>query len=131
VSVGESDVDLTGPTQGDRPSITVVEIPVDDLEEEDDPVDDDEDDDPTAPDPFVASVRPTMDIPTSDAIARRRAEARAQALMGEHKIYFSDPAGPGTLAEALNLLLHEGDVTAEFRDESGEDAHLLYRPNVR
>ncbi|HEX9325713.1 MAG TPA: hypothetical protein VF915_04300, partial [Reyranella sp.] len=37
-------------------------------------------------------------------LASRRAEARAEALRGEHQIYLSMAAGPGSLAEALNDL---------------------------
>jgi hypothetical protein len=101
------------------------------LEEEDeDPAEDleNEDEDPLAPDPFVSPIRPQDDTPSAQDLAQRRAEARAAGLSGEHKIYFSDLAGPGTLAEALNQLLKEGLVTAEFREVEGDDAHLIYRP---
>lgn len=104
-----------------------VESPEDD-EPEDIEDAEDMDDDPLAPDPFVSSVRPAMDTLSAADIARRREQALTAALNGEHKIYFSDSAGPGTLAEALNHLLQDGRVTAEFHDEDGEDAHLLYRP---
>jgi hypothetical protein len=65
-------------------------------------------------------------------LERRRAEAVETALSGEHRIFLNDTAGPGTLAEALNRLVREGRVTAEFQDGDREDGeaqpHILYRP---
>jgi hypothetical protein len=83
-----------------------------------------------APDPFVSDVRPALDALSPEALIALRAAARLEALSGEHKIYFSDPAGPGSLAEALNQLLQEGRVAAEFQDDNGDEAHLLYRPRA-
>ena len=113
-----------------QPAPPVIEAD-DILEEEDEDQAEDsenEDEDPLAPDPFVSPIRPQDDTPSAQDLARRRAEARAAGLQGAHKIYFSDSAGPGTLAEALNQLLKEGLVTAEFREVEGDDAHLIYRP---
>lgn len=79
------------------------------------------------PDPFITGVDSDPEVSLADAKALR-AEARAEALSGEHRIHLSSPAGPGTLAEALNLLLEEGLVEAQFV-ETGEDApYILYRP---
>jgi len=99
----------------------------DDDEENSEDDETDEEDDPLAPDPFVSPERPTQTPLTIEALAQKRAEAQAMALCGEHKIYLSDMAGPGTLAEALNQLLQEGKVTATFQDLEGEEPHLLYR----
>lgn len=124
-----ADVAPAGPVLAPEPvGLDALAAEDDDLEEEDQAISDDEDeDDPLAPDPFVSPIRPTEETLSAEDLAIRRAASRAAALIGEHKIYFSDTAGPGTLAEALNQLLQEGRVTAEFRDEGGEDAHLLYR----
>ncbi|MDR3511294.1 MAG: hypothetical protein P4L73_06650 [Caulobacteraceae bacterium] len=97
-------------------------------EDEPDELDGEEDDDPLAPDPFVHADGAALDEPPPDVLQQRRDEARADALGGEHKVYLSDAAGPGTLAEALNQLLQEGRVTAEFCEAGDMGPHLLYRP---
>jgi hypothetical protein len=63
----------------------------------------------------------------AEALERRRVESRTMALAGEHRIFLTEVAGPGSLAEALNRLVQEGLVTAEFQDD-GEASYLLYRP---
>lgn len=96
-------------------------------EDEDAGWEDEEIDDPDAPDPFITGA-PAEDETDLADLAERRAAARASALLGEQRIYLSMPAGPGSLAEALEQLAAEGLVTAEFVSE-GEDApHILYRP---
>jgi hypothetical protein len=87
---------------------------------------DDEPEDELTPDPFITATRPTPAEFSSDELEQRRSEAMAAALIGEHKILLSDLAGPGTLAEALNRLLQEGRVTAQFRDDGAEEPHLIY-----
>ena len=85
----------------------------------------------SAPDPFVTSQgsdEPT--ILSVEEIAHARQDARAKASTGEHKIYLTDPAGPGSLAEALSLLLEEGQVAADFHDDGLDEPYILYRPKV-
>jgi hypothetical protein len=100
---------------------------LDEDEDEDAGWEDEEVDDPDAPDPFITGSQAEDEADGAD-LAERRAAARAMALLGEQRIYLSMPAGPGSLAEALEQLAAEGLVTAEFVSE-GEDApHILYRP---
>ncbi len=105
--------------------------PIDEVEE-DEPEDDEaaEDEDAAEPDPFVSAERPQAETLSPEAVAERRAAALSEALAGPHRIFLSDEAGPGSLAEALKQLLDEGRVTVEFREEAedGDAAHLLYRP---
>lgn len=101
----------------------------DDWEEDEDWGGDEEDGvaDDAEPDPFISGT-PLPDAAASADVEALRAGARAEALGGEHRIYLSSPAGPGSLAEALNLLLGEGAVEAQFVDESDEGPYILYRP---
>ena len=92
---------------------------------------DDDGDNVSAPDPFVTSQgsdEPT--ILSVEEIAHARQDARAKASTGEHKIYLTDPAGPGSLAEALSLLLEEGQVAADFHDDGLDEPYILHRPKV-
>jgi hypothetical protein len=93
--------------------------------EEEEPYDDE---DVLEPDPFISTDAPAIEALSQDDIGRHRAEARALALSGDHRVLLSDIAGPGTLAEALNRLLQEGKVSAEFHDPEGEEPYLLYTP---
>lgn len=104
-------------------------IPDDDHEPEEDQLEEADDDaeDELAPDPFIATSRPTPTEFSSEGLEQQRAEALAAAQVGEHKISLSGVAGPGTLAEALNQLLLEGRITAEFCDSADEEPHLIYR----
>lgn len=96
--------------------------------EEDEPEEaDEEPEDELTPDPFIAEARPVPAEFSTEALEQRRSAALAAAQVGEHKIALSDVAGPGTLAEALNRLLQEGGVTAEFCDDGDEEPHLIYR----
>lgn len=97
-------------------------------EEEDDDAgwEDEEDLDLDEPDPFISGALAEDESVDADLEARRAA-AREAALAGEQRIYFSMPAGPGSLAEALNQLSAEGLVEAEFVDGDGEP-HIVYRP---
>ena len=101
----------------------------DDWEEDEDWGGDEEDGvaDDEGPDPFITGTT-LLDGPASADVEALRAQARAEALLGEHRVYLSSPAGPGSLAEALNLLLGEGFVEAQFVDEAEEDPYILYRP---
>jgi hypothetical protein len=79
-------------------------------------------------DPFISTEGTVIEALPLDDLGHLRAEARVLALSGEHRVLLSDVAGPGTLAEALNRLLQEGKVTAEFRDPEGEEPHIRYTP---
>jgi len=87
----------------------------------------DEDGDLEGPDPFISGER-AQDEPVDLDLEARRAAARAEALEGEQRIYLHTPAGPGSLAEALNQLLAEGLVQADFIDDAEGEPHILYRP---
>lgn len=87
----------------------------------------DEDGDLEGPDPFI-SGEPAEDEPVDLDLEARRAAARAEALEGEQRIYMRTPAGPGSLAEALNQLMAEGLVQAEFIESANDEPHILYRP---
>jgi hypothetical protein len=103
-------------------------------EDEDEAGGDDEGDEPldeeeTGPDPFVTPGAPTISSLAEREIGQERLAARAEALQGEHRIYISTVAGPGSLAEALNTLLAEGLVTAQFIDQGQEESFILYAPS--
>jgi hypothetical protein len=104
----------------------------DDEEADDLPSDEIDDDDPLIPDPFVSPDAPQIEALSPDVIGRQRAAALVEALSGEHRVFLAEPAGPGTLAEALNRLAQEGKVAAEFHDDPDEGPYLLYRlrPNA-
>ena len=118
------------PTQGAPPAdeARATEEPADDEPDEDGGWEDE--DDPDAPDPFINPSPAEIEPPDAD-LEQRRAEARAEALAGEHRVYLSMPAGPGSLAEALNQLSAEGLVEAEFVDDGDDEPHIRYRPATR
>ncbi len=106
---------------------------VEDADEEDDAGETEEGedgdlDDTAGPDPFISLQAAPLERLAPDQVAARRAEARALALNGEHRIFLTDAAGPGTVAEALNLLVEEGRVEAEFQEDGERPPHILYRP---
>jgi hypothetical protein len=76
----------------------------------------------------VSPARLAIERDLAEALRLRRAGSQAHALIGEHRIYLSDPTGPGSLAEALNTLVQQGQVTAEFLDDGEAGAFILYRP---
>ena len=123
------------PAAAAAPSVAEIERPkvtpeVDREPEEDEPGEaDEEPEDELTPDPFIAEARPAPAEFSTEGLEQRRSEALATAQIGEHKIPPSGHAGPGTLAEALNRLLQEGRVTAEFCDDGNEEPHLTYRQN--
>jgi hypothetical protein len=99
----------------------------DEQEDEDEGWEDEDDDELELPDPFISS--PPAQLETRDVnLYQRRADARADALSGEHRIYLSMPVGPGSLAEALHQLSAEGMVEAEFVDDGQREPHIHYRP---
>ena len=105
-----------------------------DEDEDEDEDGDDEGDEPLedemGPDPFVTQVAPVV-VPLADReITQERKDARAEAMRCEHRIYISSVAGPGSLAEALNTLLAEGLVTAQFVDQGAENSFILYTPTT-
>jgi len=115
-----------------EPTIDVGEPAGADDEEEEEPDDlppeeDFEDDDPSAPDPFVSPDAAPIEALSPDAVSQQRAEAMALALTGEHRVFLAESAGPGTLAEALNLLAQQGKVEAAFHEGEDDGPYLLYR----
>ena len=121
------------PAAAAAPTAVEIEPPKATPDDDDEPEDgepeeaDEEPEDDLTPDPFIAEARPTPAEFSSAGLEQRRSEALAAAQIGEHKILLCGLAGPGTLAEALNRLLQEGRVTAEFCDDGDEEPHLIYR----
>ncbi len=76
----------------------------------------------------VSPARMAIERDLAEALRLRRDESLADAMIGEHRIYLSDPTGPGSLAEALNVLVQQDLVTAEFQDDGEAGALILYRP---
>jgi hypothetical protein len=87
----------------------------------------DELEDPGAPDPFISPGLKPIGALTPDLVRKARAEALARAVVGEHRVYLSEAAGPGSLAEALDILQREVRLVSEFRDDD-EGPYILYRP---
>ena len=86
-----------------------------------------EDEDVDGPDPYIlgdsaAAVEPV------EPLAVQREMAKALALSGTHRLALSTPAGPGSLAEALNRLVQEGLVDATFVEAEADGPHMVYRP---
>lgn len=79
----------------------------------------------------VSSARMAIERALPETLRLRRAESLAEAMIGEHRIYLSDPTGPGSLAEALNTLVQQGRVTAKFQDDGEVGAFILYRAGAR
>ena len=98
-----------------------------DEEEPDDLPEDEIEEDPLAPDPFISPDAPSIEALSPESIALRRAEAMALASQGEHRVFLAEPAGPGSLAEALDDLAQQGKVAAEFHEDPDEGPYLLYR----
>ena len=69
-----------------------------------------------------------IDLPTNGEILCARAEAEHLALATAHRITPNDPAGPGSLAEALGRLEAEGRVHSEIVDDPEVGFCILYRP---
>lgn len=64
--------------------------------------------------------------PSPAPLVELRQRARAEALGKDHRLDLATAAGPGSLAEALNALVAEGLVEAQFIDHD-ETPYLLYR----
>lgn len=108
----------------------VSEVAVEPLDQDEDEWRDEEEDDPdSGPDPFISGVETVLELPAN--VEALREQARAAAVSGEHKLPLSSPAGPGSLAEALNALIAEGRVEAEFIDDPVEGPYMRYRPVLR
>jgi hypothetical protein len=90
-----------------------------------------DDEDLSEPDPFISDLGAPIEALSPDTIVQRRAEAMTLALGGDHRVFLSEAAGPGSLAEALNILAQEGKVTATFHDDETLGPYLLYTPMVR
>lgn len=110
----------------DANELEAAEADADEEDEEDEWADEEVEAFDDEPDPFITGTD-AAETAEVDVQALRTA-ARAEALSGPHRIYFSNPAGPGTLAEALNLLLEEGLVEAQFVESDDDAPHILYRP---
>ncbi len=113
-----------GPLSGSAEVAQEWEDAEDDWPEEDEEAADDE------PDPFITGASPPAE-PAGADLEDLRARARVEALSGEHRIALSSPAGPGSLAEALNLLHREGLVQAEYVEEGVEGPHLRYQLSAK
>lgn len=103
---------------------------VNDKEDEDDPDEEAFVEDTDQLGEAVSSARMAIERALAETLRLRRAESLAEAMIGEHRIYLSDPTGPGSLAEALNTLVQQGRVTAEFQDDGEVGAFILYRAGV-
>jgi hypothetical protein len=113
----------------DASAITASPVPELLTEEDEDDwgQDGDEEDLEGEPDPFIRGTAPEIDFHAADVRAMR-AKARADALSGEHRLLLSSTAGPGSLAEALNSLVAEGRVEAEFVDDPLDGPAMIFRP---
>ncbi len=69
-----------------------------------------------------------IDLPTAGELLDARSEAERLALAGSHRITPNDPAGPGSLAEALARLEAEGRVHSEVVDDPALGFYILYQP---
>ncbi len=69
-----------------------------------------------------------IDLPTAGELLDARSEAESLALAGSHRITPNDPAGPGSLAEALARLEAEGRVHSEVVDDPASGFYILYQP---
>jgi hypothetical protein len=95
-------------------------------EEERDP------EDAEALDPEAAlDARPDLDVIVAERLAgldAARDAAEAAALSGEQRVRLTDPAGPGTLAEALARLEISGRVTSRLEEDEDGAPVMIYRP---
>lgn len=76
-------------------------------------------------------ARPDLDVIVAARLARMgdfREEAERLALSGEQRVRLTDPAGPGTLAEALARLEQEGRVTSRLDEDEEGAPVLVYSP---
>ncbi len=71
-----------------------------------------------------------MNLPTAGELLDARSEADCLALAGSHRITPNDPAGPGSLAEALARLEAEGRVHSKVVDDPASGFYILYQPVV-
>ena len=97
----------------------------------DDDGEDPDDADAEGEDPTLGSGETLkIDLPTAGELRDARSEAVRLALAGSHRITPNDPAGPGSLAEALGRLEAEGRVQSEVVDDPNEGFYILYQPMV-
>jgi hypothetical protein len=102
-----------------------------DLAEDEDVVDE-SDDEIDEPDPTVGRYEELhVEILDAEKIGAQRTAAEAQALLGPHKIFPHDPAGPGSLAETLARLEADGRVTSRVCDDAESGFYVLYEPASR
>ena len=97
----------------------------------DDVGEDPDDTDAEEEDPTLGSGETLkIDLPTAGELLDARSEAESLALAGSHRITPNDPAGPGSLAEALARLEAEGRVHSEVVDDPASGFYILYQPVV-
>ena len=97
----------------------------------DDDGEDPDDIDTGSEDPTLGSGETLkIDLPTPGELLDARSEAERLALAGPHRITPNDPAGPGSLAEALGRLEAEGRVYSEVVDDPDVGFYILYRPGA-
>ncbi|MHB8283981.1 MAG: hypothetical protein ACYDD1_04825 [Caulobacteraceae bacterium] len=94
---------------------------------------DEDDDEPEAgddaADPTIGRYAPLDETTLDDnALQALRAEAERLALSGSHKVGPADPAGPGSLVEALMRLEGEGRVVSRVCDDADQGFYILYEP---
>ena len=97
----------------------------------DDDGEDPDDADAEEEDPTLGSGETLkIDLPTAGELLDARSQAESLALAGSHRITPNDPAGPGSLAEALARLEAEGRVHSEVVDDPASGFYILYQPVV-
>ena len=140
-SVPEAASELTSPEDGSRLTRTAMLVreeliapPAPPTDKHADDVGDDDGEDPDdadaeGEDPTLGSGEALkIDLPTAGELLDARSEAVRLALGGPHRITPNDPAGPGSLAEALGRLEAEGRVHSEVVDDPEVGFYILYHP---
>ena len=140
-SVPDAANELTSPEDGARLTRTAMLVreeliappapPADKYADDvgDDDGEDPDDADAEGEDPTLSSGETfKIDLPTAGELLDARSEAERLALAGSHRITPNDPAGPGSLAEALARLEAEGRVHSEVVDDPEVGFYLLYQP---
>jgi hypothetical protein len=85
--------------------------------------------DPDDIDPTIGRYEPLDETALDDdALKHLRIAAQRLALSGPHKVGPADPAGPGSLLEALMRLEGEGLVVSRVCDDAESGFYILYEP---
>lgn len=89
----------------------------------------DDEEEPDEADPTIGRYEPLDDaLVGANALAVLRADAERSALSSPHRVGPSDPAGPGSLVEALMRLEGEGRVRSQVCDDPETGFYVLYEP---